>query len=60
VPSARPASDRPTKEEFEAVYRANGHSIRATAKHFGRDRRQAYRWLEQFGIERRPSDDESE
>jgi transcriptional regulator with GAF, ATPase, and Fis domain len=57
--SARPASDRPTREEFEAVYRANGESVRATSKHFGRDRRQIYRWLEQFGIERRSDDDES-
>ncbi|HEX6764118.1 MAG TPA: helix-turn-helix domain-containing protein, partial [Polyangiaceae bacterium] len=58
APSARPPSDRPTREEFLAVYRANGESVRATSKHFGRDRRQVYRWLEQFGIERRPRDDD--
>jgi transposase len=40
-----------------AVYEANGRSVRATSKHFGRDRRQVYRWLEQFGIGR-PSDDD--
>jgi transcriptional regulator with GAF, ATPase, and Fis domain len=55
--SGRPLSDRPTREEFLAVYEANGHSVRATSKHFGRDRRQVYRWLEQFGIGR-PNDDE--
>jgi len=58
APSARPASERPTREEFEAAYRANGYSVRATSKHFGRDRRQIYRWLEQFGIERRPSEED--
>ncbi len=55
---ARPLSDRPTRDEFIAVYRANGESVRATSKHFGRDRRQVYRWLEQFGIERRAADDD--
>ena len=28
----------------------NGGSIRATARHFARDRRQIYRWLEAFGL----------
>jgi transcriptional regulator of acetoin/glycerol metabolism len=46
------SSHRPTREEFLAVYEATGHSVRATSKHFGRDRRQIYRWLESFGIER--------
>jgi transcriptional regulator with GAF, ATPase, and Fis domain len=57
APSGRPPADRPTREEFLAVYEANGRSVRATSKHFGRDRRQVYRWLEQFGIGR-PSDDD--
>jgi DNA-binding NtrC family response regulator len=59
APSARPPSERPTREEFEAVYRASGGSVRATAKHFERDRRQVYRWLEQFGIPRTPGEDEA-
>jgi DNA-binding NtrC family response regulator len=46
------AADKPTREEFVAVYEATGRSIRATSKHFGRDRRQVYRWLVQFGLER--------
>jgi DNA-binding NtrC family response regulator len=58
MPSARAPSERPSREEFEAVYRASGGSVRATSKHFGRDRRQIYRWLEQYGIERKPGDDE--
>jgi len=57
TPTGRPVSDRPTREEFVAVYRANRQSVRATSKHFGKDRRQVYRWLEQFGIARQ-SDDE--
>jgi transcriptional regulator with GAF, ATPase, and Fis domain len=52
--SSKPAAaaDKPSREEFLAVYEATGRSIRATSKHFGRDRRQVYRWLEQFGVER--------
>jgi transcriptional regulator with GAF, ATPase, and Fis domain len=45
-------ADRPSKEEFLAVYESTGRSVRATSKHFGKDRRQVYRWLEAFGIER--------
>ena len=52
---ARPRSG-PTREDFLAVYEAHGRSVRATAKHFGRDRRQIYRWLERFGIPREPGD----
>jgi transcriptional regulator with GAF, ATPase, and Fis domain len=50
--TAPPLPDPPTREEFLAVYEATGRSVRATSKHFGRDRRQVYRWLEAFGIER--------
>lgn len=46
------AYDRPSREEFLGVYEATGRNVRATSKHFGRDRRQIYRWLELFGIER--------
>jgi DNA-binding NtrC family response regulator len=52
VSPPRAVSDRPPREEFLAVYEANGHSVRATSKHYGKDRRQVYRWLEQFGIAR--------
>jgi DNA-binding NtrC family response regulator len=58
APSGRRPSDRPTREQFLAVYEASGHSVRSTSKHFGRDRRQIYRWLEQFGIGRPSEDDE--
>ncbi len=43
----RPA---PSKEEFAAVLDELGGNVRAMAKHFGRDRRQIYRWLEAFGL----------
>lgn len=43
---------RPTREEFLTVYEANKRSVRATAKHFGKERRQIYRWLDAFGIAR--------
>jgi transcriptional regulator with GAF, ATPase, and Fis domain len=55
----RAPSDRPSREQFLSVYEGTGCSVRATSKHFGRDRRQVYRWLEQFGIDRKPADDES-
>jgi transcriptional regulator with GAF, ATPase, and Fis domain len=42
----------PTREELLAVYEACGRSVRATAKHFGKERRQVYRWLERYGIPR--------
>ena len=40
----------PTKEEFEQVLDSLGGNVSALAKHFGRDRRQIYRWLESFGL----------
>jgi DNA-binding NtrC family response regulator len=42
----------PTRDEFLAAYEASGRSVRATAKHFARDRRQIYRWLDGFGVPR--------
>jgi len=42
----------PTSAEFLAVYEKLGRNVRAIAKHFGRDRRQIYRWLETFGVQR--------
>ena len=42
----------PSRDEFLAVYESTGRSVRATSKHFGRDRRQIYRWLEYYGIKR--------
>jgi len=39
-------------EALETQDEATGRNVRATSKHFGRDRRQIYRWLELFGIER--------
>ena len=44
--------ERPSREAFLSAYERCGRSVRATSKHFGRDRRQIYRWLEAFGIAR--------
>jgi hypothetical protein len=55
-PDPDPARRRPTREEFLNVYTASGFSVRATSKHFAKDRRQIYRWLESFGIDREPED----
>jgi transcriptional regulator with GAF, ATPase, and Fis domain len=43
----------PSREELAAVLAQNGGSIRATAKHFARDRRQIYRWVETFGLKQK-------
>ncbi|HEY3495702.1 MAG TPA: helix-turn-helix domain-containing protein, partial [Polyangiaceae bacterium] len=61
-PPPRPASESeparaapqpaPPREELLAVYQACGKSVRATAKHYGKERRQVYRWLERYGIPR--------
>jgi transcriptional regulator with GAF, ATPase, and Fis domain len=53
VPAPTPGQGRPptpTKEELESVLTRLGGSVRATAKHFGRDRRQIYRWIEAFDL----------
>ncbi|MCB9592537.1 MAG: sigma 54-interacting transcriptional regulator [Sandaracinaceae bacterium] len=42
--------DKPTEAELVAALEANGGSVRATARHFGRDRRQIYRWMEAYGL----------
>jgi transcriptional regulator with GAF, ATPase, and Fis domain len=52
LPSVEPSGarpDKPTREELERVLEAAG-SVRAAAKHFGRDRRQIYRWMEQYDL----------
>jgi len=59
VPPAepRPVADKkppiPTREQFVAVFEEMGGNVRAMAKHFGRDRRQIYRWLESYGLKER-------
>lgn len=45
----RPAPD---KEELLGVLEQNEWSVRATAKHFGRERKQIYRWMDKAGISR--------
>jgi transcriptional regulator of acetoin/glycerol metabolism len=40
----------PTKAELEAAHKQLNGSVHALARHFGRDRRQIYRWLEQHGL----------
>jgi transcriptional regulator with GAF, ATPase, and Fis domain len=49
----------PSREEFVEVWERLGHSVRAVAKHFGRDRRQIYRWLEAHGL-RAPAGEDSD
>jgi transcriptional regulator with GAF, ATPase, and Fis domain len=44
---------RPTREEFSAAFAQFGGRVHALARHFRRDRRQIYRWIEAFGLGRR-------
>ena len=41
---------KPSKDELVAALEAHEGSVRATAKYYGRDRRQIYRWLDQYGL----------
>jgi transcriptional regulator with PAS, ATPase and Fis domain len=61
APTAEPAQDdddeprkarrpAPTREEFERAYAEHAGNVRALARHFDRDRRQIYRWLETYGL----------
>lgn len=49
-PAARPPA--PTREELLAFFAEHGFNVRAAAMHFQRDRRQIYRWIESYGIEK--------
>lgn len=55
-PKPRPPKNR---EELKAVMTELGGSVRAVAKHYQRDRRQIYRWLDSFNLrgEARDTDD---
>ena len=57
APPRRPAKRKPSREELLAVYEAHGRSIRATSRHFGKDRRQIYRWFDAYQLPREPNDD---
>jgi transcriptional regulator with GAF, ATPase, and Fis domain len=52
-PARGPRPPKPTREELLAVLEAEGWNLRAVARHYGRDRRQIYRWIEEFAIELR-------
>jgi hypothetical protein len=40
----------PSRDEFIAAFERLGGSVRALARHFARDRRQIYRWIDAHGI----------
>jgi DNA-binding NtrC family response regulator len=51
-----PRAPVPSREVFLAAYQELGGSVRALARHFGRDRRQIYRWIESHGLGAPPDD----
>lgn len=59
APAGRPGAGKagasrrrpvPTREEFVRVFEELEGNVRAMAKHFERDRRQIYRWLDAYGL----------
>ena len=49
VDASRPSRpSKPTRQELEAVL--GRMSVRAAARHFDRDRRQIYRWMDTYGL----------
>ncbi len=51
APAAPPARAAPTtREELAEVLARHDGSVRATARYYGRDRRQIYRWMDAFGL----------
>ncbi|MEZ4269651.1 MAG: sigma 54-interacting transcriptional regulator [Myxococcota bacterium] len=50
-PAPAPRLPAPTTPaELQAALDAHAGSVRALARHYGRDRRQIYRWLDTFGL----------
>jgi transcriptional regulator with GAF, ATPase, and Fis domain len=49
-PPARSRPPVPGADELRAILAERQGSVRATARHFGRDRRQIYRWIQAFGL----------
>ena len=49
-PAAGAKPPVPTRPEFEAAFEELQGNVRALAKHFRRDRRQIYRWIESYGL----------
>jgi transcriptional regulator with GAF, ATPase, and Fis domain len=52
APGVAPVGKRPvpTRDEFVEVFDRLDGNVRAMAKHFERDRRQIYRWIESYGL----------
>jgi hypothetical protein len=46
----RPRPPVPSRDEFIAAFEQFRGSVRALARHFARDRRQIYRWIDAHGI----------
>jgi DNA-binding NtrC family response regulator len=46
----------PSEEVFRAAFAELQGNVRALGRHFGRDRRQIYRWMEAFGLRQRGDD----
>lgn len=56
VPAPPPVSQppAPSREEFIDAFERLRGDVRALARHFGRDRRQIYRWIDAHGVGERP------
>jgi len=50
APPAPPTRAAPTRDELVETLARNHGSIRATARYYGRDRKQIYRWMDALGL----------
>jgi two-component system NtrC family response regulator len=50
LPPPAQGDDRPPREELERVLADFGGNVAGVAQHYGRHRRQVYRWLERYGL----------
>ena len=49
-----PRPPKPSAAALREALESSGWNIRAVARHYARDRRQVYRWMDAYGIERPP------
>lgn len=59
VPAGDGRRRQVSREEFAAAMHEHGGNVSAVARHFGRDRKQIYRWMERYGVARSADSDDS-
>lgn len=52
IPPRLPDASRPTKQELEEAIKQHDGNLQRVAELFNRDRKQIYRWMDRYGLER--------